>query len=215
MLLTELMTFCIPAHFEDNAALISPLGKRKARGTVRSDLTLHSKQFVPSKARTDTDKVRSMALQYARLARVCDVDYSNVCTALFTQVAGIILPAPHDEKTVLMFNHSKLTPTGSLLNFCTDLIMQVQCAAKLGRLPSVCSLLVSTTASELELFRLHSSSMLDIDTPSVSIAQLYSGVQLSAAVAPPPVVDFVKAAFARGDTLLPYYGLPRLARKMF
>ena len=120
ILLTELMTFCIPAHFEDNAAIINPLGKRKARGTVRSDLTLHSNQFVPSKAKADTDKVRSMALQYAGLARVCDVDYSSESTDLFTRVAGITLPAPHDEKTVLMLKHSKLTQTGTLLSFCTD-----------------------------------------------------------------------------------------------
>ena len=77
MLLTELITHCVPAFFADNAAIISPLGKRKARGTVRSDLTLHSKLFVTTKAKVDTEKVRSMALQYARVARVCDVDYSS------------------------------------------------------------------------------------------------------------------------------------------
>jgi hypothetical protein len=91
----------------------------------------------------------------------------------------------------------------------------VQCAAKLGRLPSICSLLVTMTSSEMELYRVHSSSASDIDTPSVSIAQLHGAVQLTAAAAPPAVADFVKAALERGDTLLPYYGLPRLARCMF
>jgi hypothetical protein len=37
MLLTELITFCVPAFFADNAFTINPLGKRKARGAVRSD----------------------------------------------------------------------------------------------------------------------------------------------------------------------------------
>jgi hypothetical protein len=215
MLLCELITFCVPAHFADNAAVINPLGKRKARGTVRSDLTLHSKLFVPSRAKADTAAVRSIALQYARLARVCDVDYSSESTDLFTQATGIMLPVPHDEKTVMMLKDPTLTPTGTLLSFCTDVIMQVQCAAKLGRLPSVCSLLVPVVAVEMELFRLHSSCPTEIDTPSVSLSQLYSAVQLTAATAPPAVVDLVKIAFERGDTLLPYYGLPRLARCMF
>jgi hypothetical protein len=215
MLLTELMTFVIPAFFADNAAIISPLGKRKARGSVRSDLTLHSKLFVSSRARVDTATVRQMALQYARLARVCDVDHSSESTDLFIHAAGITLPALHDEKTVLMLKHSKQTPTGSLLSSCTDVIMQVQCAAKLGRLPSVSSLLVPTITSEMDLFNLHSSCPIDEDTPSVSIAQLHSGLQLTAATAPPAVVAFVKAAFERGETLLPYYGLPRLSRSMF
>jgi hypothetical protein len=215
VLLTELMTFIVPAFFADNATMISPLGKRKARGTVRSDLTLHSKLFVPTKAKVDTGKVRSMALQYAREARVCDVHCSSVSKDLLTHIAGLTLPASHDEKTVLMLKDSKLTPTGSLLSSCSDSIMQVQCAAKLGRLSSICSLLVTMTSSEMELYRVHSSSASDIDTPSVSIAQLHGAVQLTAAAAPPAVADFVKAALERGDTLLPYYGLPRLARCMF
>jgi hypothetical protein len=214
MLLVELMTFCVPAFFADNAATVSPLGKRKARGTVRSDLTLHTKLFVPSRAKTDTATVRSMALQYARLARICDIQYSSSNTDLFSADAGITFPAEHDEKTVLMLRESKLTPTGSLLSFCTDVIMQVQCAAKLGRLPSICSLLVSTTASEMERFKLHSNCSIDPDTPSVSIAQLLSGVQLSTGAAS-AVSDFVKAASEAKDTLLPYYGMPRLARCMF
>jgi hypothetical protein len=114
-----------------------------------------------------------------------------------------------------MLREPKLTPTGSLLSFCTDVIMQVQCAAKLGRLPSVCSLLVSTTASEMERFKLHSNCINESDTPSVSIAQLLSSVQLSAGAAPSAVSDFVKLASEAKDTLLPYYGVPRLARHMF
>jgi hypothetical protein len=46
MLLTELITFCVPAFFADNAFTINPLGKRKARGAVRSDLTLNKQSFV-------------------------------------------------------------------------------------------------------------------------------------------------------------------------
>ena len=216
MLLTEIMVFCVPAFFTDNAALISPLRKRKSRGSVRSDMTLHTKMFVASKAKADTAAVRSTALHYARLARVCDVDYGREDTDLFTAAAGITLPAPHDEKTVLMLKNPTLTPTSTLLSFCTDIMMQVQAAAKLGRFPSVCSLLVSTTATEMQLFNVHGSNCpIDENTPSVSIAQLHSAVQLPAAAAPCAVADFVKAAFARGDTLHPYYGLPRLARCMF
>ena len=215
VLLTELITFCVPAHFADNAAVINPLGKRKARGTVRSDLTLHSKLFVASKAQTDTAATRRMALEYTRLARVCDVDPSSQSADLFIHASGITLPAPHDERTLIMLKNPKLSPTGALLSFCTDVIMQVQCACRLGRFPSICSLLVPTTASEMELFKLHSSCAIETDTPTVSIAQLHSAVELAAATAPHAVRDFVKIAFERGDTLHPYYPLPRLARCMF
>jgi hypothetical protein len=215
VLLTELITFCVPAHFADNAAVINPLGKRKTRGTVRSDLTLHSKLFVASKAKTDTAAVRRMALKYTRLARVCDVDPSSQSADLFIHAAGITLPAPHDEKTLMMLKDPRLTPTGSLLSFCTDVIMQVQCAAKLGRLPSVCSLLVPAVAVEMELFKVHSSCAIETDTPAVSMAPLHSAVQLTEATAPSAVAEFVKIAFQQGDTLLPCYTLPRLARCMF
>jgi hypothetical protein len=94
--------------------------------------------------------------------------------------------------------------------------MQVQSAAVLGRLPSVCSLLVSTTQSEMDRFKTaHNGTAIDEDTPCVSVAQLWSGVQLSAANAPPAVVQFVRAAAENGDPLLPYYGLYRLARCLF
>jgi hypothetical protein len=214
ILLTELMTFCVPAFFTDNAATISPLGKRKARGAVRSDLSLNTKMFVPSRAKIDTAVVRSLALQYARLARVCDVQYGSQSIANFVGMTGITLPAEHDIKTVLMLKEATLTPTGSLLSFCTDLIMQVQCAAVLERLPSICSLLVSTTQSEMERFKQSSTCVVD-ETPSVSIAQLLSGAEMSAATAPAATVEFVRRASQQGDTLLPLYGLPRLARCMF
>ena len=96
------------------------------------------------------------------------------------------------------------------------MIMQVQCAAVLGRLPSVCSLLVNTSQTEMDRFKAaHSGTAIDEDTPCVSVAQLWSGAQLSADKAPPAVVKFVKAAARSGDTLLPYYGLYRLARCLF
>jgi hypothetical protein len=216
MLLTELITFCVPAFFADNAFTINPLGKRKARGAVRSDLSLNKQSFVPTRAKADTAAVRRWALQYARMARVCDVQYNVTDTSLFVHAAGLLLPLEHDEKTILMLKEPELTPTGSLLSFCTDVIMQVQCAAVLGRLPSVCSLLVSTTQSEMDCFRAaHSDSTVDADTPCVSVAHLWSSVQLSAAKAPPAVAEFVKAKADSGDTLLPYYGLYRLARCLF
>jgi hypothetical protein len=216
ILLAELMTFCVPAFFTDNAVTINPLGKRKARGAVRSDLSLNKQSFVPTRAKADTAAVRRSALQYARNARVCDVQYNVTDTNLFAHTAGLVLPLEHDEKTVLMLKEATLTPTGSLLSFCTDVIMQVQCAAVLGRLPFVCSLLVSTTQSEMDRFKAaHNGTAVDEDTPCVSVAQLWSGVQLSAANAPPVIVQFVRAAADSGDTLLPYYGVYRLARCLF
>jgi hypothetical protein len=216
ILLAEVMTFCVPAYFADNAAIINPLGKRKARGAVRSDLSLHKQSFVQTRAKADTAAVRTWALQYARNARVCDVQYNVTDTRLFAHTAGLVLPLEHDEKTVLMLKEPTLTPTGSLLSFCTDVIMQVQCAAVLGRLPSVCSLLVSATKTEMNRFKAaHNGTAVDEDTPCVSIAQLWSGAQLSAAIAPPAVLQFVRAAADSGDNLLPYYGVYRLARCLF
>jgi hypothetical protein len=216
ILLAELMTFCVPAFFADNMMTINPLGKRKARGAVRSDLSLHKQSFVPTRAKADIAAVRRWALQYARNARVCDVQYNVTDTALLGHTAGLVLPLEHDEKAVVMLKEPTLPPTGSLLSFCTDVIMQVQCAAALGRLPSVCSLLVSTAQSEMDRFKAaHNGTAVDEDTPCVSITQLWSGVQLSASNAPPAVLEFVRAAADSGDTLLPYYGVYRLARCLF
>jgi hypothetical protein len=112
-----------------------------------------------------------------------------------------------------MLKESTLTPTGSLLSFCTDVIMQVESAAVLGSLPSLCSVLVNTSQTEMDLFRAaHSGTAIDEDTPCVSVAQLWSGTQLSTDKAPPAAVQFVRAAANSGDTLLPYCGLYRLAR---
>ena len=44
--------FCVPAFFADNAAIISPLGKCNARGTVRSDVTLQLKLFCTFKGQS-------------------------------------------------------------------------------------------------------------------------------------------------------------------
>jgi hypothetical protein len=115
-----------------------------------------------------------------------------------------------------MLKEVTITPTGSLLSFCSDVIMQVQCATVLGRLPSICSLLTPTLQTEMHRFRAaHCNTVIDEDTPCVSVAQLHSGIQLGADRAPPAVRELVKAAAARGDTLLPYYGVYRLARCLF
>jgi hypothetical protein len=78
ILLAELMTFCVPAFFADNMMTINPLGKRKSRGAVRADLSLHKQGFVKTRAKADTAAVRSFALQYAREARVCDVQLLSI-----------------------------------------------------------------------------------------------------------------------------------------
>jgi hypothetical protein len=204
MLLLELMIFCVPAFFVDNAATVNPLGNRKARGVVKTDMNLNKQSFVPTRARIHTAAVRNWAPQYARVARVSDVQCDSADTGLFVDAAGLALPLAHDEKTIMMLKESTLTPTGSLLSFCSDVIMQVQCAHALGRITSICSLLVSSTQAEMDRFRAaRSNTYIDKDTPYVSIAQLWSGVQLSAEKAPPAVAVFVKAAADSGDTLLP------------
>jgi hypothetical protein len=113
MLLTELMVCCVPVFFVDNAATINPLGKRKARGAVRTDLSLNKQSVVATCARVDTVAVRTWALQYARIARVRDVAFGSEETGLFVNATGLALPLPHDEKTVLMLKEPTLTPTGS------------------------------------------------------------------------------------------------------
>jgi hypothetical protein len=147
---------------------------------------------------------------------VCDVVSGSEDTGLFVDAAGLPLPLAHDEETVLMLKEATLIPTGSLLSFCSDVIMQVQCAYALGRLASVSSLLVPSTQSELDRFTAaHPDTGIDDDTPCVSVAQLWAGVQLSAGKAPDAVAEFVKAAADRGDTLPPYYGVYRLAHSLF
>jgi hypothetical protein len=128
MLLTELITVCVPAFFQDHAKLNGTLGKRKARGAIRSDMNLHNQMFVPAAAKTDTSLTRSMALQYATLARVCDVQYGSTDTNLFLTMSGLILPRECDIKTFFMLSQPSMTPKGALLTACTDAIMQVQTA---------------------------------------------------------------------------------------
>jgi hypothetical protein len=91
MLLAELITVCVPAYFQDNAKLTSTLGKRKACGAVRSDMNLHDQMFVSTAAKTDTSLTRSMALQFAAVARVCDVQYGSTDTNLFLTMSGLTL----------------------------------------------------------------------------------------------------------------------------
>jgi hypothetical protein len=126
MLLTELITVCVPAFFQDYAKLNGTLGKRKARGAILSDMNLHDQMFVPAAAETDTSLTRSMPLQYAALARVCDVQYGSSDTNLFLTMSGLILPRECDIKTLFMLNQHNMTPKGALLTACTDAIMQVQ-----------------------------------------------------------------------------------------
>jgi hypothetical protein len=107
-----------------------------------------------------------------------------------------------------------MTPTVALLSLTTDVIMQTQMAGLLGRIPCAASALVNITCSEMELFRAFTDSP-EVDTPYVSISELASGATASEAATAPAIVKFVNAAVARGDTLLPYYSLQRLARELF
>jgi hypothetical protein len=107
-----------------------------------------------------------------------------------------------------------MTPTVALLSLTTDVIMQIQMAGLLGRFPCAASALVNITHSEMELFKAFTDSP-EVDTPYVSISELAFGVTASEAATSPVIVTFVNAAAARGDTLLPYYSLQRLARELF
>jgi hypothetical protein len=239
MLLTELMVLAVPAFFTDSSAIFDPSGKRKRMGATRSELNLHAAHFVKSQAKTDAAAVRNIAVSYARKARVCDVVYHSDDTALFVDVAGLQLPAEHDVKTIFMLRWAKLrwhadvdndklthhkfvccicreptmTPTVDLLSL-TTVIMQTQMAGLLGRVPCATSALVNITWSEMELFRAFTDRP-EVDTPCVSISELASGVTASEAGTAPVIVAFVNAAATRGDTLLPYYSLQRLARELF
>jgi hypothetical protein len=110
MLLTELMVFCVPNYFDDHSAL-PLLGKRKVRGAGRRDMDRRS-QF-KQVTQADTASVRSMALQYARLAQVRDVMYDDESDELFITVSGLAVPEPHNEKTFFMLLNTDMTPTGT------------------------------------------------------------------------------------------------------
>eukprot|EP00953_Heterococcus_sp_UTEX-ZZ885_P036201 18663-Heterococcus_DN1.PRE.1 len=210
MLLTELIIVCVPAYFQDNAKLTNTLGKRKSRGAVRSDMNLHSEMFVSAATKTDTSLTRSMALQYATLARVCDVQYGSSDTDLFLDMSGLQLPKECDVKTFFMLSERNMTPKGALLTACTDAIMQVQTAARLGRLPSMCSVLICITRSELQCLEQYTGTI--IETPCISIAQLSTAAELTCDVIPKALALFIEAAADRGDVLHPYYGIQRVAR---
>ena len=201
MLLTELITVCVPAYFQDTAKLNGTLGKRKARGAIRSDMNLHDQMFVPAAAKTDTSWTRSMALQYAAVAGVCDVQYGSTDTKLFLTMSGLILPRECDIKTIFMLNQPNMTPKGALLSACTDAMMQVQTAARLGRLPSLCSVLICITRSELQCLEQYTGTTLE--TPCISVAQLSTAVELTGDSIPKAVVGFVQAAADTGDVLHP------------
>jgi hypothetical protein len=96
-----------------------------------------------------------------------------------------------------------MTPTAALLSLTTDVIMQIQMAGLLGRVPCAASVLVNVTHSEMELSKVFTDSP-KVDTPCVSISELASGVTASEAAASSAIVTFVKAAAARGDTRLPH-----------
>jgi hypothetical protein len=110
MLLTELMVFCVPNYFADHSAL-PLLGKRKARGRLSAcDQHQH---FANVPAHVYTVSVRAMALKYARLARVCDVQYDVEDTDLFVTASGLRLPEPRNEKLYFMLHNTSLTPQGT------------------------------------------------------------------------------------------------------
>jgi hypothetical protein len=104
-----------------------------------------------------------------------------------------------------------LTPTASLLSYTTNVIMQIQAAGALGRLPCAAPVLAHVTHAKMEKLRLATGTVVE-STPCVSIAELASGIALSAAAAPPVIEAFVEAAVARGDTVLLYYGAPSSTR---
>ena len=112
-----------------------------------------------------------------------------------------------------MLLNKDLTAIDGLQASCTDVIMQVQTAAKLGRLPSVSSTLLYTTGSELERFnKTYSNEAIeaisDMITESlVPFKELLEHIRDSV---PPIMVGFSKASSC--DVFHTLYGVHRLAR---
>jgi hypothetical protein len=212
MLLTELMVFCVPAYFADYSAALG--SNNKKRFEKRADKTKHHKYFVGVPSQQET---RAMPLEFARLAHVRDVMYEYESTELFVTVSGMCVPEEHNEKTYFMLLNTALTPTSGLNTACSHTIMQVQTAAKLGRLPSVTSTLLCVFASELVLFNECYSDVAIVDTIYSSLDMLKAAVTLNDVHnnAPPALVASILAAAERKDTLHPYCTIPKLARSIF
>jgi hypothetical protein len=66
MLLTELMTFCVHHYLKEGSS-------SKQRGAKRTEPDLFHLNFVKVKLPADSAAARAMALQFAKVARVCDV----------------------------------------------------------------------------------------------------------------------------------------------
>jgi hypothetical protein len=208
MLFTELILFCVPQF-------LSPGSNKKQRGENRSNLEKHKNNFVKLKPQ-HTVNTRAMALQYAKEARVCDVMYDDTTTELFMTVSGLSkeMVEPHEEDTLIMLSNTDLTPSTTLNTVCSKVMMQVQAAAKLGRMPSITSTLLSVLRSELDLFNEHNTDVaIDVETtpsrlkPYVDALE-FPDVQSSA---PPTLVRSILDAVNRKDVLHPYYTIPRLA----
>jgi hypothetical protein len=71
-----------------------------------------------------------------------------------------------------------MTPTVALLSLTTDVIMQIQMAGLLGRVPCAASALVNITCSEMELFRAFTDSP-EVDTPYVPFQSWHQEPQLA------------------------------------
>jgi hypothetical protein len=82
MLLIELILFCVPQF-------LTPGSNKKQRGQDRTNLEKHVNNFAKLKPEDNTVNTRAMALQYAKLARVCDVMYDDASTELFMTESGM------------------------------------------------------------------------------------------------------------------------------
>jgi hypothetical protein len=217
MLLTELMLSCVAGYFVNPCDTIPSniLRRGNAWGAKRSNVTLRQKNFVKVRTQADTVATRSMAVQYAKLARVCDVQYDNEDTGLFVSESGLKLPEPHDEKNYTILLNTDLTPTDGLQASCTDFIMQVQTAAKLGRLPSISSTLLCITWSELNRFNKCYSDAAISDVITESLAPFKEALEAPNVrdSVPPTLVRFLRASSC--DVFHTLYGVHRLARCIF
>jgi hypothetical protein len=110
-----------------------------------------------------------------------------------------------------MLSNTDLTPTRNLNTICSKAIMQVQTAVKLGRLPSITSILLSVMSSELELFNECNRDVAIDDITTLKVLKPYVK-ELQRSSAPPTLVRFILAADNRKDLLHSYYPIPRLAQ---
>ena len=112
---------------------------------------------------------------------------------------------------MLLARRNTHAPTGALLTHVSSILLQVQAAGILGRVPSVVSILLPATRAEMLAVDSFLGYELD-HSVNVSLTGLVRGVAASASL-PPALVAYVSER--REEMLLPYWPMHRLSREIF